>query len=331
MEKAIRERYNEDILAEACRLYGIEPDDISLLDGFESFMFAYQRHGRPYILRLSHSIRRTEEMIWGEVDWINYLAEGGVGVSRAVRSLDGRLVEVIDDGRGGNFLATAFVKAAGGPAWIDQWDEDLFVRYGQLIGRMHALSKEYLPADPSWRRPEWDDPVNVEELAWLPAEESLVLEKGKATIEYLRSLPKDKDSYGLIHLDAHAGNFFVDDKGNITLFDFDDCAYSWYVYDLAMVVFYAVTNRDDPEGTAARFWPHFWRGYCKENYLNPKWLAEMPAFFKLREIDLYAIIHRSFDVDNLEDKWVATFMKGRRQRIEEDTPYLNYVFAVLEE
>lgn len=328
MENAIRERYSEAILAEACRRYDIRPVDIILLDGFESFMFEYNRKGAAYILRLSHSIRRSAAMIQGEVDWINYLADGGVGVARAVPSQGDHFVESIDDGQGGYFLATAFERAQGGPAWQNnQWNENLFVRYGRTIGRMHALSREYEPPDPSWRRPEWDDPINADELDWLPDEQWLVRKKGKAVINYLQSLPKDNDSYGLIHFDAHAGNFFADDQGKITLFDFDDCAYSWYVNDLAMVVFYAVTNHADPEQVARDFWPTFWRGYCEENELDTKWLVEMPVFFKLREIVLYAIIHRSFDIENLGDGWVAAFMKDRRRRIEEDIPYLDYDFV----
>jgi Ser/Thr protein kinase RdoA (MazF antagonist) len=331
MEKAIRERYNEDILHEARRRYGIGADDIKLLDGFESFMFEFRQDGGDFILRIGHNIRRSVAMIRGEVDWLNYLFDRGVGVARAIPSRSGELVEMIEDGRGGHFLAVAFIKAEGGSPWEKgRWNEVLFERYGRVIGRMHALSKDYRPADPAWLRGEWDDPHNMEMLRWLPADQTIVTNKGTAIVEYLRSLPQDKHSYGLIHQDAHGGNFFVDDKGDITLFDFDDCVYSWYVYDIAMVVFYAVTNHEDPEGFAAKFWPHFWRGYRQENDLDPAWLAEMPAFFKLREIDLYAVIYRSFDVDNITDNWVAQFMDGRRRRIEQDVPYLNIDFSELD-
>ena len=148
-------------------------------------------------------------------------------------------------------------------------------------------------------------------------------------MQHIHALPKDNDSYGLIHQDAHAGNFFVDENGNITLFDFDDCVYGWFVYDIAMVVFYMVTNHPDPVGFGTTFWPHFWSGYQQENDLDPAWLAEMPAFFKLREVDLYAVIHRSFDVENLTDEWVAAFMDGRRQHIEQNIPYLDIDFTGL--
>jgi hypothetical protein len=41
------------------------------------------------------------------------------------------------------------------------------------------------------------------------------------------------------------------------------------------------------------------------------------------------VIHRSFDVDNLEDPWVAMFMKGRRERIENEIPFIDFDFSSL--
>ncbi len=327
MEAEIRERYNGKILQEAASRYGVEPNQINLLDGFESFMFQFDQNGQAFILRLSHSIRRSADLINGEVDWINYLAAGGLGVSRAVPSRRGELVELVDDDQGGQFLATAFVKAPGGSPWENgRWDEGLFERYGRLLGRMHALSTNYKLPNPAWKRPEWDDPSNMNILAWIPETQVLVRERGEAVTRQLRALPKDAASYGLIHQDAHGGNFYVDEKGGITLFDFDDCVYSWYVYDIAMVLFYALTNIEDPEGFGAHFWSYFWPGYRAEFDLDPLWLEQMHAFFKLREIDLYAVIYRSFDVNNLTDSWVKQFMDGRRERIERDLPYVNLDF-----
>ncbi|MCB9422024.1 MAG: phosphotransferase [Ardenticatenaceae bacterium] len=330
MEQAIRERYNDNILQEAQRRYGILPENCRELGGFESFMYEFSRGDSAYILRIGHSKRRTVELIQGEVDWINYLAAGGAGVARAVLSNQGNLVEPIDDGHDGRFLATAFVKAPGGNPWqMQKWDETLFERYGRLLGRIHRLSQAYELPNPKWKRPSWDDPImRVEN--WLPPEEKLAQEKFLATIQYLQSLPQNKEGYGLIHQDAHGGNFFVDDDYNITLFDFDDCAYGHYVYDIAMALFYAVTNRPDAEEFGPHFFEHFMRGYHQENQLDSRWIAEIPHFLKLREFDLYAVIFRSFDVNNLDEHpWVATFMNGRKQRLENNVPYLAMDFATL--
>ncbi len=329
MEELIKRRFNDRILSQAMEPFGIDADQITLLDGFESFIYQFQKEGREYILRISHTQRRSADLIRGELDWINYLADGGVGVSRAVPSQSGEWVEVVDDQHGGQFLAAAFVKAGGQPSWKAgiYENEELFTPYGRLIGRMHRLTKSYQPADPAWKRMEWDDPVNIDTRQWLlPASEN-VYHRQQELIASLRRLPKDAESYGLIHLDAHAGNLFIDDESRFTLFDFDDCTYSWFVNDLAMVLFYAVTNREDMEGYAARFWPRFLEGYGQENELDSKWLPQIPHFLKLREIDIFTLLHRSRDVARLNpDGWDGRFMRGRKERLEKGLPYLEMSF-----
>jgi len=326
MEKEIRDRFNEDILAEAQRCYGIAAEKITLLDGFESFMYEFARDGGAYILRLGHSRRRSPEMIRGEVDWINYLAAGGAGVAKAVLSANGELVEEIPDGRGGVFLATAFVKAPGGPVWeMGGWTDELMVQYGRLLGRIHHLSKSYTP-NPAWKRGAWQDRNNLGLEEILPEEETAVLARYHEVMAHLITLPETADGYGMIHQDAHAGNFFVDETGNITLFDFDDCCYGHFAYDLAMVLFYAITNHPEPAKLGTHFWQQFLQGYYQENDLDRYWLRELPHFMKLREIDLYAIVTRDFDSLE-EDGWVQTFMRGRKERIEQGVPYVEMEFG----
>ncbi len=331
MEKRIKERFDDAILQEAMRRYGIARERIHLLDGFESFMYEFERGPEAFILRIGHSFRRTVPLIQGEVDWLNYLARGGASVARAILSERGNLVELIDDGRGENFLATAFVKAKGQAPSRATMTPAVFETYGRLIGRMHALTKEYEPRDPAWRRLAWDDPEMLEVERHLPESEAVARERFRALMKHLNALPKDKETYGLIHQDAHGGNFFLDEVGQITLFDFDDCAYSWFMNDLAIVLFYAAMGNPDPVAFTQEFMRHFLTGYARENKLDPVWLKQIPYFLKLREIDLYAVIHRSFDVTNLDDPWVERFMRGRKERIENNVPYIDFDFESLAE
>ncbi|MGD9401159.1 MAG: phosphotransferase [bacterium] len=330
MEKRITERYSDGILKDAMGRYGIADGRIRLLDGFESYMYEFDREDGEYILRVGHSIRRSEDMINGEVDFINYLARGGASVARAIRSERGLLVEPVDDGRGGRFLATAFVRAKGRRPHEAGWTPELYATYGRLIGKMHALSRSYEPPGPAWRRPEWDHPMMLEVERFVPPAQTRVMERYADVLEHLRRLPRGGESYGLIHQDAHGGNFFVDERGNITLFDFDDCVYAWYVYDIAMVVFYMIVGKDDPAGLTGEFMSHFLPAYAAECSMQSRWLEEIPYFLKLREIDLYAVIHRSFDVDNLDDPWCRRYMEGRRERIEEGVPFVDFSFPDLE-
>lgn len=294
--------------------YGIRDSEIKLLDGFESFIYEFDRAAESFILRISHDLRRTENLIRGEVDWINYLHQGGASVSKAILNTQGDLISKVPDGQDGHFLAAAFEKAAGGPPSSGLWGEGLIEQYGRLIGRLHALTKSYRPADPAWRRPDWDDP-EFYEVDWLLVSESQAVEEYQNLIRHFASLPKSRQSYGLIHQDAHAGNLFVDEEDKITLFDFDDCCYSWFINDISIVLFYIALGVEDQAAFTREFMTNFLRGYGLENELNHEWLREIPSFLKLREIDLYAVIHRSFDVENIDHPWVAMFMENRKERI----------------
>jgi Ser/Thr protein kinase RdoA (MazF antagonist) len=331
MEERIKNRYSQEILEEAMHRYGIAPDCIQLLDGFESFIYEFERNGNDCILRVGHSLRRTPQMILGEVDWIDCLVRGGASVSPVVHSQSGKIVERIRDRQGGEFLVSAFRKAQGKTPSPQDWTPALIKTYGTLLGRIHALSLDYYPPHLEWKRPEWDDPGMTAVEDWLPPSEEIALEQYIAILEHLKRLPRQRGSYGLIHLDAHAGNLFVDKDGVITLFDFNDCAYSWYVNDIAIVLFYAALWEEDKSTFTHHFMMHFLCGYRKQYQLDPAWLAYIPHFLKLREIELYAVIHRSFDVNNLQHPFDISYMSGRKERIEAGEPCIDYPFESLAE
>jgi Ser/Thr protein kinase RdoA (MazF antagonist) len=120
MDQKIRNRYHDGILQKARQCYAIAPDQIQSLHAFESFIYEFACADGAYILRLSHTLCKSEALIRREVNWINYLAAGGVGVARVIHSVNDQLVETINDGQGSHFLATAFIKAWGQSPW-DSW------------------------------------------------------------------------------------------------------------------------------------------------------------------------------------------------------------------
>jgi len=327
MDKRIREVYSDAVLTEALARYGVTTDSAHLLDGFESFIYEYEKDGQGYVLRITHSSRRTADLIGGEVDWINYLADHGVPAARAALSERGRLVETIE-AQDGQFLAVAFKRAPGTYPRHEDWERGLIVQVGQVVGRMHALTKDYRPSEPRFQRHTWYDDADGFAARYLPPSEATVIGKYNALVEYLRTLPKDRDSYGLVHIDVHGMNFYVH-EGQITLFDFDDCQYAWFAYDVAMALFYTLPHHcvgEENVAFAQDAFKQFMDGYRRENTLAPEWLKRIPLFMKLREIDLYIAIHRSFDLDDL-DPWCASFMRDRKYKIEHDVPYVDMSFG----
>jgi amicoumacin kinase len=322
MDPEIKSRFNDNILQAALQRFEIDPASARLLDGFESFIYEYQRDGQAYILRLGHSQRRSEALIQAEVDWINYLADGGATVSRAVLSGSGKLVERVPDGQGQDFLATAFLKAPGRPPQREDWTLALYRNWGALLGRMHALAKTY--PQPAFPRYAWDDPLNLKVDQQLPPEENTAAERYYEIMDHLHDLPVNAEGYGMIHQDAHSGNFYVDPaSGQITLFDFDDCCYGHFIYDIAMVIFYHCMFRDQDQEFMTHFLANFFTGYRYENQLDPSWLVGLPYFIRLREVDLYAAILHSFTAEEIAaGPWLTRFMHGRKESIANRAPFI---------
>jgi Ser/Thr protein kinase RdoA (MazF antagonist) len=95
------------------------------------------------------------------------------------------------------------------------------------------------------------------------------------------------------------------------------------------VLFYKVLWESDKPAFTKMFLEHFFRGYRQEYRLDPAWLETIPMFLKMREIDLYGVIHRSFDVENIDNDWAKRFMEGRKERIHADAPMVEMDFCEL--
>lgn len=326
MEKHIQALFNDQILHLALAHYAIQPQDATILDGFESFIYNVHRDGQEFILRIGHDGRRTPQLVQGEAEFLNHLAGGGLSVPQVLPSLNGNLVEAVKASDDSHFLTTLFEKAEGHPTRHEERTPALFRNMGMFLGKLHRLSQGFAPSQPAFTRFGIDrDMVEMAGFArkYLPTGDGPILEAYTQLSSDILSLPKSQKSYGLCHIDFHYGNFFITDEGKITLFDFDDCQYAWFVYDIAMSLFYAISldcTSPDKLAFAQTFLTNFWEGYRQEFTLDPVWLLEIPKFLRLREIDLYIAIYRSMDVNHL-DPWCASFMKDRQEKILKSAPY----------
>ena len=326
MKPDIKARFTDQMLADITERFQPDPGSLETLDGFESFIYRFTCKGEGRILRIGHSGRRGREYVLGEIDWINYLAAGGAGVAEALPSANGILVETLADGHGEQFIAVSFREAQGKPPHQFGWGSKLYENYGRTIGRMHALTSRYEPTVSNGRRPYWHEPAITDLGDVLTRIDPVAAQKMEALVQACHALPAPRDAFGLIHFDAHGGNFFVDEDGRLTMFDFDDCNYNWFAADIAIVLFYKIMWNEDRAAAAREFLHPFLRGYRNEHHLDPKWLETIPIFLKIREIDLYGVIHRDFDLETEDHPWIVGYMKGRREAIHAEKAYVDIDF-----
>jgi len=325
---------NAPFIDEAARRYGVAAAALTpMVGGHVTHVYSFTRDGEDCVLRITPPNEEIDlRAMRAVLPWMRFLAEGGASVAAPVLSQNGNLIELIEQD-GQIYIAVAFERAPGirgEELTFDQWNDALFARLGQTAGKMHALAKVYTPPTIDLKRPDWDTYGNCfNPMEELPPSETLIAEKQARLFEVVQTLPKDADCYGMIHADLHGGNFFVDvDTNTITIFDFDDCAYGWYVMDIAMGLFDALVLYPGPdrEAFALRFLRSYLQGYRAENAISAFWLGQLPHFLKLLEIGVYTQVHAYHDPADTES-WVGRFMANRKYRIEHDVPYIDIDFA----
>jgi len=198
---------------------------------------------------------------------------------------------------------------------------------------MHALAKRYQPVSEQVKRPGWFEihkPDLVVE-ARVPDRLPIVRSQIESLLEEIRALPRDRDSYGLIHGDFNDGNFTVDyTNGDMTVFDFDDSCYFWFIYELASaweggigrVMFRGLEER---KAFMDRYMSHVMEGYSQENELPDEWLARMPMFVRLIQVEEFLYFAQYIDEP---DEEMQAQLNYKIRCIEEDIPYMGFFDSI---
>ena len=92
------------------------------------------------------------------------------------------------------------------------------------------------------------------------------------------------DRFGLIHADLRVTNLIVDND-TVAIIDFDDCGFSWFLYDLAatLTLYEDAPNVDELIGS----WVD---GYRAVSPLSAEDEDEIPTFIMLRRLMLSAYV-----------------------------------------
>ncbi|WP_459502478.1 phosphotransferase enzyme family protein [Bacillus sp. C1] len=303
MEIAVERVFTNEILEEARKRFNVTVEETPLGD-FENYIFRAEDEKRvPYVLRLTHSSHRSEKQVEAELDFLQYLKEQGAKIAGPYYSKSRKLVEGIEAIDGTFFYASLFSYAQGesvkGGA-STHWKESLFEAWGKAIGQLHRLTMKYPETEyrDTWEK---DEKAIVDEL-----EEKRVKEIAYVLIDKIKALPIERESFGLIHGDIHQGNFHYDGK-DLTIFDFDDTTYNYFIHDLAMVIYYSVLMTDWTEEEKTQFAREQFKivkkGYESEHQLAEMWYESLPLFLRLRDIGLYGTIQKKFKGKEMPDQF----------------------------
>jgi len=232
----------------------------------------------------------------------HYLGTHGAPIAYPRPSTLGNLYETLD-AEGHAWVAYGMEIVPGITFRPVAWDPTLFRNWGQAVGMMHRLAREY----PSWRAAV--DPETGEEyLTWREEWQGFhdwcrdpeVRAAWIALKEELEQLPVARDSFGFTHNDPHLFNLLVDGvRGNaVTILDFDVANHHWFINDIAIAcqtLLFAQSGGLDRPATRREkllgFLSLFMEGYVREHQLAPEWLDRLDLFIAYRRILLYIVMY----------------------------------------
>jgi Ser/Thr protein kinase RdoA (MazF antagonist) len=295
---------NHELLARAALpAYGRAPDaEVRLLSLSENATYLVD-DDQPMVLRIHRPGYHSLDAIRSELSWMSALSsETQVVTPHLIAASDGSEVVNVTVGE-----TSVHVDAVTYVAGCTAEEAPQAVGFDQL-GRLTAIMHEHVQ---SWAAPayftrfRWDlDTMLRPQARWGDWRDAPGLtEAGAQVIDHaateidrrLTEFGCGPDRFGLVHADLRMANLMVDPddpESPITVIDFDDSGWSWYLTDVGAVVSFI---EDTPE--ADRIIADWLRGYLQVRELPAEHLELIPTMVMLRRIQLSAWLGSHADAD----------------------------------
>ena len=232
------------------------------------------------------------------VRFLHFCGEHGADVVYPLVWPDGALMAAVPTDEN-LFAAYLMEKAEGTHPEHPEADDTLIYRWGQMIGKMHAITQTY----PDWEYSR-DESTGARVLGWEQevdsftewAQEEEIKAAWMKMRQTLAGLRRDRSCFGFIHNDPHQQNILVTPQ-RMVLLDFDVANYHWFMVDISITLqglLFSQTGGVERPCTGAeplhRFLKVFMQGYETENHLDPFWLEQIDVFIAYRRLLLYTVM-----------------------------------------
>jgi Ser/Thr protein kinase RdoA (MazF antagonist) len=295
----------DELAAAALGPFGLDPGSaVTLCNVSENHTYRVDdaATGKRFALRVHRPDYRTVAQIESELAWLDALREDDVVETPGVLNApDGsRVVSVSAAGLAARNVVV-FEWLPGAEPDLDAGDAAIgqFKTLGAISARMHGHARGW-PRPPEFDRPRWDYAFTLGPAGhWGPwqdglgigPEERKQLDRLDGTIAArLDRYGEDETRFGLVHADIRLANLLIDED-RVRVIDFDDCGFSWYMYDFATTLSFIEDHPRVPELREAWI-----EGYRSVTDLDQAAEAELDTLMMLRRLLLVAWIgsHHTF-------------------------------------
>ncbi|WP_059016890.1 phosphotransferase [Mycobacterium sp. M26] len=283
--------------------YGRAPDSaLRLLSLSENATYLVDDDD-PIVLRVHRPGYHSLDAIRSELAWMKALrTDTPVTTPELIFARDGADVVVAEVD--GDVLHVDAVTFVPGCTAEDDPDAVGFDELGRITAIMHEHSRGWA-APTGFTRFRWDlEAILGPEARWgnwrlapglTDTDRSWIQRASDDITAKLTEFGSAPDRFGLVHADLRLANLMVDPSdvaAGITVIDFDDCGWSWYLADLGAAVSFI---EDTPAGE--RIIAEWLTGYFEVGSIPAAHLELIPSFVMMRRIMLTAWIASHHDAD----------------------------------
>lgn len=284
-------QYDENSLDEWLQYYRISSNAV----------YPYKSNATVHILRFSPVSEKSIEHVQSEVDFLAYLSKNNYPCPNLLKDKNGDSLNVSET-PWGLYSAISYASIGGNGLESSDFNQETAHNYGRMLGRLHRLSSEYRPENN--KRWSYDDVLD-----WCAVEATeLTIDSFLAdTIDILRNqlnlLPRTSTNYGLIHYDFELDNIIYNaSDSSMSVIDFDDSMYHWYVMDIAQV-FNCLDSEVD--GDTDHFKKYFLQGYRDHYDISEEVLNSIPIMLQFSKVYSYVRLLRCLkETWNNEPTWL---------------------------
>ncbi|MEG1641000.1 MAG: phosphotransferase, partial [Ruthenibacterium sp.] len=230
LRQGILERFHRDISTVSCAFSS------------RNYVFIFGDGCFPAIVRVgTETPERNAQDVLSELMWMDDLKNDVHNICQPIPSLENRMVERIPSGEKVH-LVTMFRKANGAIFPDTQWTTEFFYNVGALLGKIHRTTSEGYQRGFRYKRRNWDENLVCDFSCYEGSFASAAYQDAETVLKKIQSIPRDPRWYGMIHGDFRNGNLFYD-WGELWAFDFDDCCYGYFMYDITCLAHTFINSR----------------------------------------------------------------------------------------
>lgn len=290
--------------------YGLPADSKTTLISFSenaTWLVQCPRTAKKSVIRLSRPGYRSYEHITSELQWIAQIrryvqgSNAGFNTPAVMRNLRGETITRYRDEADREQYAVMFEFVPGHQPQVASLEQAFY-----QLGSISALLHSNITGEPGdhFSRPDWNidtaigingmwgcwrhNPAVGPETAALFSQAEIKLRK------QINDYGADERVRGLIHGDLRLANLIVA-EGAFYLIDFDDCGFSWYLYELACSL-----TLIEHHSQVERYVASWIKAYHRIRPLSARDIAVIPALVMLRRLLMvgwFATHEHSFEAD----------------------------------